>query len=261
MKKWIISFLLLTCLLAGCGSVSKTVDKEGGKATPEMHVSAAASLMDALEEIKPMYEAEHHVELVFNFGGSGKIAQQIMHEAPADVFISANENWMDILVDEGFVHEKTRTTLTGNKLVLVAKASNEQDEMDVSDLHMDAGEQIAVGNPESVPAGEYTQEVLTNLGKWGDLEDRFVYAKDVRQVLTYVSSGNADIGFVYQSDALTTDDVKTVAEIDSNLHAPIVYSSAVVEYSELQDEAREFMTFLEGEEAQEILTSYGFVKE
>src|SRR5699024_1091256 len=149
------------------------------------------------------YESEHpKIELEFNFAGSGKLAQEIQQGAAVDVFISGNESWMDTLVHGEEIDKSEGLDVTGHRLVMSTQNDTEIqyesfDEIDGSEL-----DQIAIGNLDSVPAGEYSKEVLDRLEKWDELENQFVYAKDVRQVLTYVESGNADIGFVYESDAL-----------------------------------------------------------
>ena len=243
-------FLLL--LLLGCSSKEKV---------SELHIAAAASLTDAMDEIEEAYEKEHDINLKFNFASSGKLAQQIEQGAPVDVFISANENWMDHLEDEELMEVATRETVTGNKLVLIAREDtdlpyNSFEDIDAADL-----DHIAVGEPESVPAGEYTEAVLKEIGTWNELDDTFVFAKDVRQVLTYVESGNADLGFVYLSDAAISDDVVVLAEADDTMHEPINYPGAVTKDSEVKEEAEDFLAFLGTEIAQDILEKYGFVYE
>ncbi|MFD2130707.1 molybdate ABC transporter substrate-binding protein [Pseudogracilibacillus auburnensis] len=226
----------------------------------ELFISAAASLTDAMDEIKPLYEEEHNVELTFNFAGSGKLAQQIQQGAPVDVFISANENWMDTLVEENLIKEDTRVDVTGNKLVLIVRKDSTIDYSSFEDIELDDVEQIAIGNPESVPAGEYTEAVLKAIDKWDELESKFVFAQDVRQVLTYVETGNAEIGFVYESDAISSDQVKILTESDPSMHDAIIYPGAVTADSEQEEKANQFIEFLLSDEGQEILGKYGFNK-
>src|SRR5699024_790915 len=126
------------------------------------------------------------------------------------------------------------------------------------DIEKEDVEHIAIGVPESVPAGEYAKSVLTKLGYWGMLEGKLVFAKDVRQVLTYVESGNADIGFVYLSDAKTSDSIKVLAESEPSMHEPIVYPGALTIESTMQKEGQAFVTFLRSEKGQAILKEYGF---
>ncbi|MEI3612094.1 molybdate ABC transporter substrate-binding protein [Pseudogracilibacillus sp. SO30301A] len=258
-----VVFLLVSCSTGGnkeSTSTNKTEESATNEDKSELFISAAASLTDAMDEVKETFEKEYNVELTFNFAGSGKLAQQIQQGAAIDVFISANENWMDTLMEEGLVKEDTRKNITGNKLVLIVGEDSPISYDSFEELDRNDVDEIAIGNPESVPAGEYTKEILENLGKWGELEDNLVYAQDVRQVLTYVETGNADIGFVYESDAKISDAVKVIAESDPDMHDPIIYPGAIIADSKNEVVAEQFIQFLLSEEGQEILEKYGFTK-
>lgn len=266
MKKvvWLVS--IISVILLGCNAENnqdKNVDDARNDSKQEkLMISAAASLTDAMDEITENYEAEHpEIELEFNFAGSGKLAQQIQQGAPVDVFISANESWMDTLIHGEEIDENERLDVTGNRLVIVTQNDTDIhydafDEIDGSELN-----QIAIGNPKSVPAGEYAKDVLDHLHKWDELEEQFVYAKDVRQVLTYVESGNVDIGFVYESDALSADKVKIITYSNPENHDKIMYPGAILNGSEMQKEGKEFLQYLTSEEGQKTLEKYGFSKE
>lgn len=265
-KKLYISFFILLILLlipTGC-SPNNAKDRSEGANTlepTELMISAAASLTDALNEIKQVYEKENNsVELLFNFGGSGKLAAQIEQGAPTDLFLSADQKSMDNLEENSLVKADSRTDFTGNKIVLVAEKNKEISIHSFEDLDPNTLTQIAIGEPKSVPAGTYAKEALESLGKWDEVQTKLVYAKDVRQVLTYVESGNADIGFVYWSDALISDNVKVLAEADTAIHTPIVYPAAIVADSKHQAEAQQFINFLHSDVGQSILEKYGFVK-
>ncbi|MEI3604226.1 molybdate ABC transporter substrate-binding protein [Pseudogracilibacillus sp. SE30717A] len=256
-------FVLILLIIAGCNNgeegKGKIVDSTN-KNQEELFVSAAASLTEAMDEITELYEANHDVKLTFNFAGSGKLAQQIQQGAPVDVFISANENWMDSLEDEGLIDTDTRKDIIGNKLVLIVAKDSEMDIDSFNEIDKAELDQIAIGNPESVPAGEYTETILKNIHKWDELEEKFVYAQDVRQVLTYVETGNTDIGFVYESDALSSDQVKILAEADPSMHDPIIYPGAVTSDSTRKEEGYAFLEFLLSESGQKTLNKYGFSK-
>lgn len=260
--------LMAALLFAGCGNSSTSSDSDGGKEgakTEErttLTISAAVSLTDALEEMKESYEEEHPVDMTFNLGGSGTLAQQIQQGAPVDIFISANQDWMDILEEEELMDTSTREDVTGNSIVLIAGKSSSIDYDSIEDIKVDDVDQIAVGNPESVPAGQYTEEILKNLNMWDELKksEKIVQAKDVRQVLTYVETGNADIGFVYESDAVSSDKINILTEADPSTHDPIIYPGAVTADSKHPDEAKAFMKYLQSDEAQDILKTYGFKK-
>ncbi|CAM3258072.1 molybdate ABC transporter substrate-binding protein [Filibacter tadaridae] len=261
MLKTFLLFFVLSVVLAGC-STSTNSSKEAKKPADrvELTVSAAISLTDALEEIKNIYEEDHNVSLRFNLGGSGKLAQQIKQGAPVDAFVSANQDWMDKLEDEELILPATREDVTGNKIVLIVKKGSSVALQSIEDISAGTVEQIAIGNPESVPAGQYAEQTLQTLNKWDALKDKMVLAKDVRQVLTYVETGNVDIGFVYESDALTSKSVKILATAENGLHDPIIYPAAVLKESKYEKEASEFVAFLVTDEAQKILERHGFRK-
>lgn len=257
MKK--VRFLLflfaILLFLVGCSNDATKSDKK-----TKLMVSAAVSLTDALEEIKTIYEEEHNVELTFNLEGSGSLAQKIQQGAPVDVFISANQEWMDTLAIDDLIIESTREDITGNKLVLITGKDSTITYASIADINASDIEQIAIGNPESVPAGKYTEQVLQNLNLWDDLESKLIFGKDVRQVLTYVETGNVDIGFVYESDALSSDDIKVLATAEADTHEPVIYPAAVLKDTKHENEATDFMTFMASEQAQEVLEKHGFRK-
>lgn len=256
----IVSFLTVACSNNPTEESAKAekAEKDSETETMELTVSAAMSLTDALNEIKSDYEEKNNVELTFNYGGSGKLAQQIQQGAPADVFISANQDWMDRLEKEKLILTNTREDVTGNSIVLITQKNSDIDYKSFKEISQDDVDQIAIGNPESVPAGSYAEQALKSIDKWNDLEDEFILAKDVRQVLTYVESGNADIGFVYESDALTSDNIEILTAAESKWHDDIIYPGALVADTENKNEATAFLNFMLSDEAQDILTKYGF---
>jgi len=256
-KQYIVLMLAFVLLLTSCSTNNDTGATEQPK---ELTISAAASLTDAMDELKEIYEAENNVELTFNFAGSGKLAQQIQQGAPVDVFISANENWLDTLLEEGLIDADSTTDVTGKKLVLIAEKDTTLAYDSFSDINVKELSNIAVGKPESVPAGEYTQKALEAIDKWEEIEPYIVYAKDVRQVLTYVETGNAEIGFVYESDALSSDKVEILTESNPKEHDPIIYPGGVTTETEQEEVAEDFLAFMTSDEAQEILETYGFTK-
>lgn len=256
MKKiWIIAGSLLFAVMAltGCGGGKE----ETGAEPVNLTVSAAASLKDAAEEVKALYLKQHpDLSVTYNFAASGTLQKQIEEGAPVDLFISAGKSQMDALAEKGLVVDGSRKDLLGNELVLIAK--NDCKLTSFAEL---AGQQVAkisIGAPESVPAGKYAQEALTSLTLWDKLQPRLILAKDVRQVLTYVETGNVDAGLVYRSDALMGKDVKVVAVAPAGSHKPIVYPLAVVKATKHQQEAEAFAAFLSGDEAAQVFAKYGF---
>jgi len=242
--------------MAGCSKNENKTNEAVGKVT--LMVSAAVSLTDALEEIKVLYEKNRNIELTFNLGGSGSLAQQIQQGAPVDVFISANQQWLDTLQDEDMIINHTRKDITGNKLVLIAGKTSEINYDSIESITVAEIDQIAIGNPESVPAGKYTEQVLKHYNLWDELKSKVVLGKDVRQVLTYVETGNVNIGFVYESDALSSNDINILATATKDSHDPIIYPGAVLKDTKHKKEATDFMTFMSTDEVQKILMKHGF---
>lgn len=254
----IVIFILSSCSKAENHSEEIQSHESEPQITGTLMVSAAASLTDALLEIKQAFEAEHDVEITFNFGGSGKLAQQIEQGAPVDVFISANTNWMDILVEHDFILSDSLTNVISNELVLIAHRDEPFTYDQLSAINTNEIAQFAIGHPESVPAGTYAKQALVASGLWNELEQKVVYTQDVRQVIAFVATGNADLGIVYASDALIAEEVKVLTTIDASLHDDIAYPAAIVTHAKNQPAAAAFLTFLTSAQAQEIFTRYGF---
>ncbi|WP_077329788.1 molybdate ABC transporter substrate-binding protein [Virgibacillus siamensis] len=247
-----ISFILIIILVSGCSNQAKDAEHK-------IFVSAAASLSGPLNEIVDEFEKENPDTIVtLQFGASGKLAQQIQQGAPVDVFLSADEKRMDLLASQDMIVPDTRTNFTRNKLVLIANKNSAIQINTLKNLPQTNVSQIAIGNPKSVPAGTYTKQALENVGIWDSLAEKFVYAKDVRQVLTYVESGNTDLGFVYASDLKRSGLVKGISKINADLYDPIVYPAAVTASSETKKQAKSFIQFLKSDKAQTVLSDAGF---
>ena len=254
-RKFLLLIVGMMILLVGCGN------NEGDKSseTIELRISAAASLTDALDDFKKSYEKEHeNVTLTFMYGGSGKLASQIIEGAPSDLFLSASSKDMDTLEEKDLIQKDSRADFTKNALVLITNEDEENTVTSFEEIDPSTIDHFVIGEPDSVPAGRYTKEVFEHLDLWEPLQDKFVLASDVRQVLTQIELGNADYGVVYSSDAFVSDKVQVVAEADSSWHQPIVYPGAVLENSEHPEEAQEFFEALLGDPGQEILANYGF---
>jgi molybdate transport system substrate-binding protein len=221
-------------------------------------VSAAASVQDALRATASEYTRLHPTaaNVEFNFGASGALAQQIEQGAPVDVFLSAAPQPMDRLAARGLLLGGTRCDLLRNDIVLIVPANHAG--ISFPGLAAAAVKQAALGDPASVPAGDYGRQVLTNFGIWEEVRPKLVLAKDVRQVLAYVATGNVDAGIVYATDARQTSNVQIAAVAPENSHAPVVYPVAIVASTRNAVAARNFLAFLEGPYAREIFTSYGF---
>ncbi|MFK0733956.1 MAG: molybdate ABC transporter substrate-binding protein [Gloeotrichia echinulata GP01] len=222
-------------------------------------VSAAASLKEALEEIKPIYQqSKPNTNLNYNFGASGALQQQIEQGAPADIFISAAKKQVDALQQKGLLVPGTRTIIAKNRLVLVVP-KNVVGVTSFYNLKDDKIKKIAIGEPRSVPAGQYAEQVLQKLKILPQVKSKLVYTNNVRQVLASVESGNADAGLLYATDAKISDKVKVVVVADEKYHSPIIYPVAVLKNSKNVDAAKEFVQFLSSSQAKAVLKKYGFI--
>ena len=253
--------LSLTMGAVGCSSKNGSDNNNENSSNEEvtLNISAAASLQEAMIELEEKFkEIESNIKLEVNLGASGALQQQIEEGAPCDVFISAGEKQMTALADKDLLLEDTNKTLLTNDLVLVAAEGTEIKDLDT--LTTDDITKIAIGDPESVPAGKYAKEVLDNTKLYDKVEKKLVLAKDVKEVLAWVQQGNAQVGFVYLSDAIGAKGVEVVYTTEANTHSPINYPIAVLKASEKQDKAKSFEDFLLSADGQTILEKYGFKK-
>lgn len=221
-------------------------------------VSAAASMKDALVTIAKSYKKHSRDTIQFNFASSGTLQRQIENGAPVDLFISAATKNMDELQAQGLVVASTRRDLARNRLVLIVPKSAHSAIRSFRDLTKTQVKRVAIGAPQSVPAGRYAQQVLSHIGIWKQVERKAVRSKDVREVLTQVEQGNVEAGIVYRTDAAISRKVREVAIAPESFHAPIRYPLAVVSSSRHQSAARKFAAFLMGKDAQQILRRYKF---
>lgn len=225
----------------------------------EVTVLAAASLTDALDEIIAEYEKDADATITASYAGSGDLVQQIEGGAPCDIFISASKSNMDQLEEGGHIDTETRADMLINTLTLISTIEKKSS-VAMDTLTSDEVGIIAVGQPETVPAGKYATQALDNLGITSLLTDKIVYAKDVRAVLDYVETGNADCGFVYRTDALMMDTKKgaIIGDVDGSLHDAIVYPAAILAEAPAGDAAADFFEFLKGDFAKSVFEKYGF---
>jgi molybdate transport system substrate-binding protein len=223
-------------------------------------VSAAVSLKESLQEIAGLYQQQQpQFSITYNFAGSGTLQRQIEQGAPVDVFASASPREMDALQANGLVMVETRRNIAANQVVLIVPQDS-QAVTGFGDLTAPSVKRIALGEPASVPAGKYSKETLTSLKLWEQVQPKLVFAQDVRQVLEFVARGNADAGMVYRTDTQVTDRVRVVAAAPESSHSPVVYPAAVLKASHHPDQARQFVEFLAGPEAQAALARHGFVR-
>nr|WP_163501357.1 molybdate ABC transporter substrate-binding protein [Halomonas socia] len=227
-----------------------------------LHVSAAASMTDAMDEAIEAYTAQHQdTTIVPVYASSSTLARQIVSGAPSDLFISANLDWMDWL-EEQEVPLQERANLLQNRLALIAPASSEVQEFTPGEDGaleglLGAGDRLSVGDPDHVPAGIYAQQALEALGEWEALEPRLARANHVRGALALVERGETPAGIVYQTDAEASEGVRTLGLFPLDSHDPVVYPVALID-AEGNDDAAAFRAWLESEEALEIFAAHGF---
>ena len=262
-KALIIAVLALIAVISVGSCSAGWFDFLGGEPDLDgqtVHLAAAASLKNVYDdELIPMFEEKYPgVKVVPTYASSGDLQTQIENGLEADVFMSAANKQMNALADEGIVDNTTNLQFLENKIVLIVPADSNSDIKSFEDLANVDGT-IAIGDPESVPAGQYAKEILTNLGLWDKLESKFSLGTDVTAVLNQVGQGSAEAGIVYATDAKSTDDVKVICEApDDALDTPCIYPVAQIKDSKNADAAKAFMDFLQTQEAKDKFVEYGF---
>lgn len=249
----VVSAALLVLVAAACTRDQETpvpVEKAG-----PILIFAASSTTDVVEELADTYEAAAGIPIHTSFASSATLAQQIENGASAAVFLSAHVEWVEYLERKGLVAE--RRDLLENRLVIVTPASMSSPVHSLDDLRTLPGIRIAIGDPESVPAGTYAKQALTALGLWEKVESAAVPAQTVRQVLLYVEQGEVDAGMVYATDAKASQRVKIVAELHPSLSDPVVYPLVLL--NEQPARAKAFFDYLCGPEAAAVFQRYGFL--
>ena len=226
----------------------------------EISVSAAISLKNAFEEIGRLYEKDdNETRVIFNFGASGDLKKQIEGGAPVDIFASAAQKDMSDLSEKNLIIKDSRFDFASNSVVLVKPVSSKIKISSFDDLAKPEIKKICIGNPASVPAGKYAKEVLNHFSVFGKIENRLVFAENVRQVLDYVSRNEVDAGVVYETDAMSVPEKVVIAvKAPSGSHTPVVYPAAIVAGSSNQEASGKFMDFLKSEKSSVILKKFGF---
>ncbi|MDO4626824.1 MAG: molybdate ABC transporter substrate-binding protein [Pasteurellaceae bacterium] len=231
-------------------------------AQAKVTVFAAASMTNALEQIKTEYQkANPKEEIAFSFASSSVLAKQIEQGAPADLFVSADQKWMDYLADKQLIVANTRAVLVGNSLVMIAPKDSKISTVDFSNNKWEAalnGSFLAVGDPEHVPAGIYAKTALTNLGQWSDVENKLARADSVRKALALVEVGESPLGIVYGTDAAISQKVKIVGVFPDSSHPPVEYPVAIVKDHD-NAESQAFLRYLESDIAKNVFKQYGFL--
>lgn len=225
----------------------------------QVTVFAAASMTNVLQQLGDEFTRSTGIPVRFSFASSSTLARQIAAGAGADVFVSADQEWMDYLEQRALILRSSRRNLAGNRLVLVAPAASTVElkiEPDFALVAALAGGRLATGDPDSVPVGRYAKQALTSLGVWPDVADRLVRAEDVRHALTFVARGEVPLGIVYETDAQVEKRVRVVDVFPENSHLPITYPIAVTKTA--GPDAARFVDFLHGDSSRAALQGFGF---
>lgn len=257
--------LRTTLILVLCLVYASACFSDNARADRLVTVFAAASLSEAMTQAGDRYTAATGVKLRFSFASSSTLARQIETGAPAQIYISANEFWMDYLEGKGLIAPATRVSAIRNALVLIAPQGSAQDPVELSrDISIAAllgpNGWIASGDPAHVPAGIYAMQALQALGQWRLLKDRLARSDNVRAALALVAHGEARLGIVYATDARISDNIKTIATFPKSAHGPITYPFAIVAGNDGGD-VRHLFDYLTGTEGLAIFHKYGFTSE
>lgn len=241
---------LLTALLLG-GLVSSAQ-------AAEITVSAAASLTNAFKDIAQDYEKQYpDAKINLNFAASGALLSQMAKGAPVDVFASADQQTMDKAEQQGLVRSHARETFATNSLVVIVPTDSKLSLNSLQDLTGESVQKLAIGNPASVPVGNYTKQTMEKAGLWQDVQPKLINTQNVRQSLDYVSRGEVDAGFVYATDASTMKDkVKVSFEVPTE--TPVTYPIAYTVQTDKTAEARRFINYVLSPKGQSVLGRYGF---
>ena len=247
MKKMVFTAILFVCALA-------VTSAHAG----DVNLSAAASLKNAMQEIiEGFKKVQPETNILTNYGASGALAKQTAQGAPTDIFISANEKWLDFIIKDGKADAKMQGVFAYNKLVFVGKKG-----LSVKALaDLKSLQRVAIGTPASVPAGQYAEQALRASGIYEELqkENKLVMAQDVRQALMYADRAEVDGAFVYQTDALLAKEAIILMEVPADLYDRVSYPMAITLDGAAKAEAKAFYSYLAGDEALEILKKFGFV--
>lgn len=260
MKTLVIAIIAIVVIVAAGLYLTGSVGTSNGDLNGQyVQLAAAASLKNVYDEkLIPMFEEKYPgIKVNPTYASSGDLQKQIENGLKADVFMSAGNKQMDALINESYVDNDSNVKFLENKLVLIVPADSNVNVSSFEDLKNVNGT-IAIGDPESVPAGQYANESLHNLGIWDDVESKLSLGTDVTAVLNQVAQGSADCGLVYTTDAKSSDEIKVICETPEDSLRDIVYPVAPLKDSEHADAANKFMEFLQTPEAQSVFEDYGF---
>ena len=225
----------------------------------DITVSAAISLKNAFEEIGRLYEAQNGTKCVFNFGASGDLLKQIAGGAPVDVFASAAQKDMDDAGTQGLIITATRADFAANSVVLIVPVGIKTSLKSFEGLSAAEIKKVSIGNPKTVPAGRYAEEVFSFYQILPSIQDKLIYTENVRQVLDYVARGEVDAGVVYATDAaMRSKEIRIIVAAPEASHKPVIYPISVVKGTKSEADAKSFISLALSPEGKKILQKYGF---
>lgn len=248
-KITVLLLVIISIFTIGCG---KKVEE-----TKEINISVAASLLEPMKEISSEFEKDNNVKININSGGSGALKKQISNGADVGVFFSADDSYVDELIDEGLALKEDKVIPITNKLVLIKSKNANSDVKDIKDLAK-VNVKIAIGEVSTVPAGKYAKETLVNEGIWDDIESNIIYCNNVTAVKSYVENGEVDYGFIYKSDSINLENSKVIIDVPDDLHEKIIYSLVPIKEYKNYDECKKFIEFINSEKSREVLKKFGF---
>lgn len=253
----LVALVLLCCILGSCKK--EELNSKDVKSKVELNVFCAAGLTESMSEIAKKYEAEKSIKVNLNFAASGQLQSQIEEGAPADIFISAALKQADELDKKGYILEGKRTNFLYNKIVLITQKENNLDITSFDELNSEKIKQIAIGDPKSVPVGQYAEEIFKYYGVLNEVSTKFNLATSVKEVLSWVETGNVDCGIVYLTDAKISTKVKVILDAAEESHSKVEYPLAILEQTKNKEEAIDFYEYLLSEETQKVFEGYGFL--
>jgi molybdate transport system substrate-binding protein len=248
--------ILLAWVAVGRGEDVSPQAAAAEKPKATILVFAAASTTNAMNEVRTQFAKDSGIAVQTSYAASSTLAQQVVHGAEADLFLSADAKWANYLTQQG--QAVRQQDLLGNRLVIVVPADSKIEVRKPEDLLTASIEHLALGEPRSVPAGIYAKQALTKLGLWDQLKTKVVSAEDVRHALTYVETGAAETGIVYATDAAISKKVKAVAEIPEKLTGPVRYPLVLLKHGEGSASVQSFYQYLSSPAATKIFEKYGF---
>ncbi|MFG6118709.1 molybdate ABC transporter substrate-binding protein [Thalassobacillus sp. B23F22_16] len=250
-----IAFFMIPFILivAGCSN-SDTKEKQE---PTEIKIAAASDLVLAFKEAGELFEEETGTKVTFSFGSTGQLAEQIRNGAPFDVFAAADVKFVDTLNDSGLIIPETQTTYAFGRIGITTLTDPSVSVQTLDDLLKPEVKKVAIANPEHAPYGLAAKQALENAGVWEQIEDKLIYGRNISDTLAYVESGNAEAGIVALS--LYQEDKMEFEMIDDELHAPLEQSVAVLEQTDEEEAAKQFLDFIKGPKGQPIMERYGFI--